>query len=99
VRHVFQPPFLPFLIAYLFLFLLLTAGHLLAVSQEDIRSNLVEQLGYNASELFSIESKGMDTNVSDPLIANMYRENGFEPLWVDVKPRLCSTRPAGIVMA
>ena len=85
MRHVFQPHLLPFLIAYPFLFLLLTAGHLLAISPEDIRSNLVEQLGYNASELFSIKSKVMDTNVSHPLIANVYRENGFEPLWVDVR--------------
>ena len=85
MRHFFQPTLLPFLIVYLFLFLLLTAGHLFAVSAEDIRSDLVEQIGYNSSELFPIESKDMDTNVSDPLIANVYRENGFEPLWVDVQ--------------
>jgi len=54
-----------------------------AATLEEIQASLLDQLGYNPSAPFVVESTGTVPSNADPQIVNVYRENGFEPLWVD----------------
>ncbi len=68
-----------------FFFFLLFSRSAVALTNEDIQTALAEKLGFSLSEPFSIESHGIDADITDPLIAKVYRENGFEPLWVSAR--------------
>ncbi len=54
----------------------------IAATLEDIQSELLEQLGYNPTDPFSSESQAVNPDLDNPVMARVYRENGFEPLWV-----------------
>lgn len=81
--------------SFLFSFLLITAPSSGAVTGDKIQASIVEQLGYDPSVPFVIESPGVIPSGVDPQIADVYRENGFEPLWVDARG---PTRKAAVLL-
>lgn len=72
-------------LVFFLLFLLLIANASIAATIDEIQASLLEQLGYNPTAPFDIETPGISPSNPSPQIANVYRENGFEPLWVDAQ--------------
>lgn len=72
------------LLTFLTLFQLLFAQASSAVTIDEIQASLLDQLGYSPSAPYDTEKSDISMSATSPQIIDVYRENGFEPLWVDI---------------
>jgi murein L,D-transpeptidase YcbB/YkuD len=58
---------------------------LFAVDMEELQSALLQQLERRPAELLKLEGHGMDTASIDKALADIYHEEGLQPLWTNAK--------------